>query len=118
VHASLSYPYYLFLPQVLFFIPMMRSYLLQHPPDQDREFSLTCETAFLFRMLHSAAQRGDGGTCQAANLLRSLRQSREASMLGLLEGHKNEARVKTNKGDIEVMRGATVLRGTAPRYWF
>mmetsp|Transcript_18769 Transcript_18769/g.48144 ORF Transcript_18769/g.48144 Transcript_18769/m.48144 type:complete len:1322 (+) Transcript_18769:261-4226(+) len=90
------------LMQVLFFIPMMREYLLQHQPDPDREHSLTCETSFLFRMLHTAARRGGGGTCQAANLLRSLRQSREASMLGLLEGHKNEGRVKSNKGDIEV----------------
>jgi len=90
------------LMQVLYSIPAMRAYLLEHMPDQDREFSLTCEAAFLFRMLLSAPRYSAGATCQAANLLRSLRQSREASVLGLLEGHKNEPRNKNNRGDIEV----------------
>lgn len=87
--------------QVLYFLPMMRAYLLQHVPDPDHEFSLTCEAAFLFRMLLSGPLHCAGATCQAANLLRSLRQIREASMLGLLEGHRNESSMKGSRGDIE-----------------
>lgn len=44
---------------------------------------MTCELLFLFKMLLSAV---GGQPCQALNLLRALRQNREAAALGLLEG--------------------------------
>ncbi|KAL4430743.1 hypothetical protein ABPG75_005999 [Micractinium tetrahymenae] len=81
--------------QVLFFCPPMRDALMRHVPEPSAEFSLTCEMSLLFRMLATAAS---GTVCQAANLLRALRQNKEAAGLGLLEGVKGE-RAAT---DIEV----------------
>ena len=72
--------------QVLFFTFPTREALLRHAPDPAVEFSLTDEMSFLFRMLATAG----GAPCQAANLLRCLRQSKEAAALGLLEGVKGE----------------------------
>eukprot|EP00887_Chlorella_sp_A99_P005338 scaffold1.g5338.t1 len=89
--------------QVLFFTPPVREALLAQAPDTGVEFSLTDEMGFLFRMLATnggccpRVQAG-GAPCQPANLLRCLRQSKEAAALGLLEGVKGE-RVAT---DIEV----------------
>ncbi|KAL4859552.1 PAN2-PAN3 deadenylation complex catalytic subunit pan2 [Chlorella vulgaris] len=80
---------------VLFFTPATRDALLQHVPDPAAELSLTCEMSFLFRMLATAAS---GTVCQAANLLRALRQNKEAAGLGLLEGVKGER----GASDIEV----------------
>jgi hypothetical protein len=69
--------------QVLYFTPAFRAGILQHKPEPSAEFCLSCELLFLFKMLLSAA---GGLPCQALNLLRALRQNREAAALGLLEG--------------------------------
>jgi hypothetical protein len=69
--------------QVLYFTPTFREAILQHKPEPSAEFCLSCELLFLFKMLLSAA---GGLPCQALNLLRALRQNREAAALGLLEG--------------------------------
>ena len=50
-------------------------------PDPDAEWSLCDEVALLFRMLDD----GSGRACQASNLLRALRQNRQAVALGLLQ---------------------------------
>lgn len=68
---------------MLYFTPAFRAAILQHKPEPALEFCLTCELLFLFKMLLSAA---GGLPCQALNLLRALRQNREAAALGLLEG--------------------------------
>lgn len=63
-------------------MPSFRSAVLDHAPEPDQEFCLSCEMKFLFDMMVQA-----GGTpCRASNLLRALRQVREAGALGLLEG--------------------------------
>lgn len=69
--------------QVFYFTPAFRAAILQHKPEPSLEFCLTCELLFLFKMLLNAA---GGLPCQALNLLRALRQNREAAALGLLEG--------------------------------
>ncbi|KAK9820479.1 hypothetical protein WJX72_010776 [[Myrmecia] bisecta] len=84
--------------QVLYFIPGIREALLRHVPDPDKEFSLACELSLLFRMLATAK----GQACQATNLLRALRQNREAAALGLLEGHSQKGE---GHADIEVEAG-------------
>jgi hypothetical protein len=66
--------------QVLYFIPALKVAVSQHVCL--REFCLTCELAFIMHMLDLA----EGATCQASNLLRALRQLREAVALGLVEG--------------------------------
>jgi PAB-dependent poly(A)-specific ribonuclease subunit 2 len=68
------------LAQVLYFIPALKVAVSQHVCL--REFCLTCELAFIMHMLDLA----EGATCQASNLLRALRQLREAVALGLVEG--------------------------------
>eukprot|EP00232_Nephroselmis_pyriformis_P020844 CAMPEP_0182864542 /NCGR_PEP_ID=MMETSP0034_2-20130328/7223_1 /TAXON_ID=156128 /ORGANISM="Nephroselmis pyriformis, Strain CCMP717" /LENGTH=596 /DNA_ID=CAMNT_0024996801 /DNA_START=83 /DNA_END=1869 /DNA_ORIENTATION=- len=71
--------------QVLYFIPPLRD-AASHQRwglDFKREFSLIAELGYLFRMLHGCPK---GSTVQAQNLLRALRQIREAGLLGLLEG--------------------------------
>ena len=66
--------------QVLYFIPAVKVAVSGHVCL--REFCLTCELAFIMHMLDLA----QGATCQASNLLRALRQLREAVALGLVEG--------------------------------
>ncbi|GBG65163.1 hypothetical protein CBR_g49959 [Chara braunii] len=66
--------------QVLYFIPALREAVTSHMCE--REFCLTCELGFVLHMLDLA----EGDTCQPSNLLRALRQIREASALGLVEG--------------------------------
>lgn len=80
--------------QVLFFCRPMHDLLMQHIPDPNSEFNLLDEMSLLFRMLSTAR----GQVCQAANLLRALRQSKEALALGLLEGVRGER----GAADIEV----------------
>ncbi len=81
--------------KVLYFMPRLRSCFLGVTPDANLEFSLLDELALCFRMLASEA----GHACQATNLLRALRQSREATGLGLLEGHHQQG---SRPVDIEV----------------
>lgn len=80
--------------QVLFYCRPMRDLAMTHTPDPDVEFSLMGELSLLFRMLATAG----GMVCQAANLLRALRQNKEALALGLLEGVRGER----GSTDIEV----------------
>lgn len=82
--------------QVLYFMPQIRAYFLEAVPDASKEFSLSDELALLFRMLASES----GHACQATNLLRALRQSREATALGLLEGHAQKG---APGADVEVL---------------
>lgn len=82
--------------QVLYFIPRLRSCFLNVSPDASLEFSLLDELALCFRMLASEA----GHACQATNFLRALRQSREATGLGLLEGNRQQS--SSRSADIEV----------------
>ena len=71
---------------VLFFCRPMRDLAMTHAPNPDAEFSLMGELSLLFRMLATAG----GAVCAAANLLRALRQNKEALALGLLEGVRGE----------------------------
>jgi PAB-dependent poly(A)-specific ribonuclease subunit 2 len=61
--------------------PHLRTALLRHVCD--REFCARCELGFL---AHALARQPPGGAARPANLLRALRQIREAGALGLLEG--------------------------------
>jgi Ubiquitin carboxyl-terminal hydrolase len=81
--------------QALYFIPPVRAAFLSIRLDPQREFSLVDELALLFRMLAAPGSK----ICQASNMLRALRQSREAAALGLVEG--NEQRHDAIAIDIE-----------------
>ena len=72
--------------QVLYFIPPLRAAFLAAVPDPSAPYSLADELGLLFRML-----RTGGPACRAANLLRALRQNRQAAALGLLETHKQRS---------------------------
>ena len=67
--------------QLLCYTGHLRCALLRHVCE--REFCLACELGFL---AHALRVCPPGGTCRPANLLRTLRQIREAAALGLLEG--------------------------------
>lgn len=69
--------------QTLFFIPELRAACMSRV--SPHEFSLSDELGFLFHMFTLS----NGAVCQAQNLLRALRQIREASALGLLEDNSN-----------------------------
>ena len=71
------------LVQLLYYQPPVRAALLRHVCD--KEHCLTCELGFLAHSLWVSAQGPSSGTCRPANLVRSLRQVKEASALGLLE---------------------------------
>lgn len=82
------------LVQAFYFTRPVRDMALSHAPDAAAEFSIIGELSLLFRMMSTK-----GATvCQTANLLRALRQSREAVALGLIEGTKGER----SSTDIEV----------------
>lgn len=75
--------------QVMNFNPELRVGALSHLCERDA--CTTCELNFLFYMLRKSS---GGHSCQPQNLLRSLRQVREAAALGLLEGDNElEARL-------------------------
>ena len=79
--------------QTLYFIPELRAAVMSRVSPQ--EFSLSDELGFLFHMFTLS----NGAVCQAQNLLRALRQIREASALGLLEENNNTSG-RGNLGDV------------------
>ena len=83
--------------QVLFFNFPLCHALLQNKPARQQEFSLTDELSFLMHMLKTAQLTGV--PCQAQNLLRALRQIKEAAALGLLEVAAGtvDMEIETNK---------------------
>jgi len=66
--------------QVLYHLEPLRKHILNHICM--RELCITCELGFLFHMMNQSR----GATAEPRNLLRTLRQVKEASALGLLEG--------------------------------
>jgi len=85
--------------QALFYgAPWLAAALARSRPDAGAEFSLLDECGAIFRALPAAPR----GACQASNLLRALRASREAVALGLVEAHaQRSAAVAAGGGDIE-----------------
>jgi len=66
--------------QILYHLPPIRAHVMNHLCM--KELCITCELGFLFHMMNNSK----GGTAEPRNLLRTLRQIKEASALGLLEG--------------------------------
>ena len=91
------------LVQALFYgSPWLAAALARSRPDAGSEFSLLDECGAIFRALPAAPR----GACQASNLLRALRASREAVALGLVEAHAQRsaaggAALGAAAGDIE-----------------
>lgn len=96
--------------QALFFTPQVASLLLSLQPNPQEETSLVDELAFLAHMLRTSAP---GSPCQPANLVATLRQSREAIGLGLLESQGKEMSGVTGECSREPGEGDDIMRGVA-----